>query len=74
MKLTGLAHYIFGFFTAVVSRTSIVFSILNSVLFVVYELDEDWKLNDQAFKDLKEFLVGLAIGELLCLVAELLRF
>jgi len=74
MKLTSLAHYIFGFFTAVVSRISTAFSVLNAVLFVVYELDEDWKISDESFRDLREFLIGLAVGELLCLVLVLLRF
>ena len=29
--------------------------------FMLYELTEDWRIRDQAFRDIKGYLVGLAI-------------
>jgi hypothetical protein len=69
MKLTSLAHYFFGFLSAVMVRVSIVFTVINAIVFIIYELDEDWKISDYAYKDIREFLVGLTLGEALLLVA-----
>jgi len=73
MKLTSLAHYFFGFLTAFVMKISFVFTVINSFVFIVYELDEDWKISDYAYKDIREFAIGLAIGEILLLVLALLN-
>jgi len=73
MKLTSLAHYLFGFLTAFVMKISSVFSVINTFVFIVYELDEDWKISDDAYKDIREFLAGLAIGEALLLALALLN-
>jgi hypothetical protein len=71
MKITDIAHIVFGIITAIVSKINIIFSIINTFLFVLYELDEEWRISDYAYEDIKEFTIGLAIGELLLLVAEL---
>ena len=55
--------------TALIAKVSIVFSVINTLVFIVYELDEDWKISDYAYKDIREFAIGLAIGEALLLVA-----
>jgi hypothetical protein len=71
MKITNVAHIVFGIITAIVSKINIIFSILNTILFIIYELNEEWRISDYAYEDIKEFAFGLGIGEVLLLVAEL---
>jgi hypothetical protein len=71
MKLTSTAHIVFGVITAIVSKINIVFSIINTFLFVLYELDEEWRISDYAYKDIREFAVGLTLGEALLLALVL---
>jgi len=73
LNLSDLAHIAFGAITAIVSKINIVFSIINTFLFVLYELDEEFHLCDESYEDIKEFTIGLTIGEALLLVAELLK-
>jgi len=73
MDLTDIAHIAFGVITAIASKINVVFSILNTILFVLYELNEEWKISDYAYEDIKEFAIGLAIGEVLLLALELLK-
>ena len=37
-------------------------SILFFIGFMIYELSEDWRIKDQAYKDIAGYLWGLAIG------------
>jgi len=32
------------------------------LVFILYELDEDWPISDQAFRDIREYLIGLFTG------------
>jgi hypothetical protein len=73
MDLTDIAHVAFGIITAIVSKINIIFSIINTFLFVLYELDEEWRISDYAYEDIREFVVGLTIGEVLLLALGLLR-
>jgi hypothetical protein len=59
--------------TAVVSKVNIVFSIINTLLFIIYELDEAWHLHDESYEDIKEFAIGLALGEVLLLAMDVLK-
>jgi hypothetical protein len=73
MSITDIAHITFGILTAIISKINIIFSIINTFLFVLYELDEEWKISDYAYEDIREFAFGLGIGEVLLLALELLR-
>jgi len=71
LNLSDLAHIAFGAITAIVSKINIVFSIINTFLFVLYELDEEFHLCDESYEDIKEFTIGLTIGEALLLALGL---
>ena len=73
MKLSSIAHVIFGIITAIASKINIAFPIINTFLFILYELDEEWRISDYAYKDIREFAFGLGIGEVLLLALELLK-
>jgi len=62
MKLTSLAHFLGGALTAL---TTVKFPVLGSimvVLFIIYEVNEDWHLSNKAFKDILEFMVGVYVS------------
>jgi len=59
--LTKIAHIIFGFLTVF---APIHISIIMFLTFIIYELDEDWKISDDAYKDIREYGIGLALGVL----------
>ena len=61
--LTHIAHIVFGVLTALVSVISPVLPIINTAIFVIYELDQEWHLKDAAYEELFEFAAGLAVGE-----------
>jgi len=44
-----------------------VLSILNTIVFIIYELNEEWHLEDASYKDILEFAIGLGIGEVIIL-------
>jgi len=63
MKLTSIAHYVAGFlipYIAIYIHWSI--SLIATILFILYELDEEFHLSDESYIDIKEFLIGLYIG------------
>ena len=69
--IARLAHIVFGILTALVSMVSPVLSVLNTIVFIIYELNEEWYLHDKAYKDILEFCVGLGIGEVIILCLSL---
>jgi hypothetical protein len=52
-------HFTAGVLTAFASIISPVLAAIMAVIFIVYELDEDWKLNDNAYKDILQYACGL---------------
>jgi len=71
MKITSLAHYIGGLIAALVGCYYPALSALATLLFIVYEVDEDWHLNDKAFRDIREYLIGFFAGIILLLGVRL---
>jgi hypothetical protein len=68
---TRLAHIVFGILTALVAVVSPVLSVLNTIVFIIYELNEEWHLEDASYKDILEFAIGLSIGEVIILCLSL---
>ena len=69
-KMVHIAHILFGVLTALVSDISPVLSAINTSVFVIYELDQEWNLKDTAYEEILEFLIGLAIGEIALIALE----
>jgi hypothetical protein len=68
LKLTSLAHYLGGFLSGLCSLFNPTLSVLATLLFLVYELDEDWQISDESFSDIREYLLGLFISLILVVV------
>ncbi len=54
-----ITHFLAGFLTACVSQINAVLSVLMFLIFIIYELDEDWHLSDQAYIDIRDYAAGL---------------
>ena len=59
VRLSDLIHVVAGLIAAFAPPH---LAVLISMLFVIYELDEDWHLHDKAYQDIREFLIGLVMG------------
>ena len=67
-NITDVIHIIAGLVTALITMVNSVLATFMFVGFIIYELDEDWHLSDEAFQDIKEYLIGLYMGAIIVLV------
>jgi len=65
--LTKLGHALFGFASTLSVVVNPVLPPLSAALFVVYELDEEWCLSDEAYQEIREYLYGVSAALLLLL-------
>ena len=71
--LSRVAHVVFGLLTSVCSVVSPVLSIINTAVFIIYELDQERYKKDVACEELLEFAIGLGIGEVILLVLYIMK-
>ena len=71
MKPTDIAHVIAGVLTSTASFINPTLATLMFIGFIIYELDEDWHLSDEAYQDILEFLIGLYGGFAAYLIVKL---
>jgi len=69
--VTDEIHIMAGLVTALITMVNSVLAALMFVGFIIYELDEDWHLSDEAFQDIKEYLIGLYIGAIIVFVMSI---
>jgi len=62
MRYRNVAHYLAGLISALSSLVSWVLPLTGAVIFLVYELQEDKILHDEAYPDILEFAVGYFIA------------
>jgi len=61
--ITDLAHVLFGVLTVFAAvYVHPVVSTIMFLVFVIYELDEEWHLEDESYEDIREYGIGLGIG------------
>lgn len=70
--ITDLGHLAGGIITSLVSPVSPVISIIYGATFIVYELDEERRLKDKAYKDIAWYLTGVSVGALLVIAQSTL--
>jgi len=56
--LTKIAHIFFGFISTLASLINPALTVTSAALFVIYELDEEFRLNDEAYQEIREYLYG----------------
>jgi hypothetical protein len=60
--LSSIAHFASGLTSSLAVIVSPVLSVLGVILFLLYELDEDWRLGDYAYQEIMEFATGFYLG------------
>jgi hypothetical protein len=63
-----VAHIIYGLLSALAVRVNPVLTIVMTVAFIIYELDEEWRLSDYAYDELREFMIGFSLGVVMMLI------
>ncbi|TDA41329.1 MAG: hypothetical protein DSO07_05100 [Thermoproteota archaeon] len=66
--IKNLAHVAFGFLSSMSVIISPVLTAVSFLIFLLYELDQEWKLGDTAYEELSQFGLGLSIGIILLLL------
>jgi len=70
--LTDLAHIVFGILTVLAAvYVHPVVSAIMFLTFIIYELDEEWHLEDESYEDIREYGIGLGIGTLIIAVISI---
>jgi len=57
--LTSIAHVLYGILTAFAPTH---LATLMAALYVIYELDQEWRISDEAYEELAEYMLGISIG------------
>jgi len=60
--LFSLAHVVFGFLASVSILISPVLTVVNFLIFLVYEMDQQWTIRDEAYEELREYGLGFGLG------------
>jgi len=72
--LTDLAHIAFGILTVLAAvYVHPVVSVIMFLTFTIYELDEEWHLEDESYEDIREYGIGLGIGTLIVSIMNMLQ-
>lgn len=61
-RVKRIAHYLTGVLITLSVLVHWILPVVGVLLFLVYEFDEDWHLNDKAFKDILECAIGFFIA------------
>jgi len=62
MNIGDIAHVFAGLIASLATFINPVAGVLATALFIIYELDEEWHLEDDSYKDILEFAVGYYVG------------
>ncbi len=57
--LTDIVHFLAGLITAHEAQHNPLLTIILYFTFIIYELDEDWHISDQAYHDILEYALAL---------------
>jgi hypothetical protein len=72
--LEDLAHLIFGLLSALSVVINPVLTIISFLIFVMYELDQDFRLNDYSYQEFCQFGLGFGLGMFFLLLLHLSPF
>ena len=58
LRYRNAAHYLAGILTAMSAQVSWALVLGGLLIFMAYQLNEDWHLRDRAYHDILEFSIG----------------
>ena len=66
-----LAHFTFGLLSSLSVIVNPVLTIISFLIFLSYELDEEWKIKDTGYIEILQFGVGFACGMTILILMKL---
>lgn len=60
-KYRNVAHYLVGIIIVMSSQVHWTLPLVGVLLFLAYEVDEDWHLYDEAYHDILEAMLGFFV-------------
>jgi len=71
--LTDIAHVVYGILTIFAATyLHAVAAVIMFATFVIYQLDEQWHIEDESYEDIREYAIGLGIGATLALALRVI--
>ena len=70
--LCSASHFLAGLLSSLAVAVSPVLTVVGFLVFLIYELDEEWKLNDVAYEEIREYGAGFFLGIAVLLVITVL--
>ncbi len=56
---TKTIHFLCGFLTAYSTEFNLILPMLLFLVFILYELDEEFHLSDESYADIRDYAIGL---------------
>jgi hypothetical protein len=72
MNIGVVAHVAAGFLAALATIWYPALGVVATLLFLVYELDEQWRLSDVAYEQILEYSVGYYLGIAVAITMKIL--
>jgi len=63
--ISKLSHVLYGVLTVFVPP---YLAPIFAILFVIYELDEDWHISDEAYRDILDYMIGLSVASVIRII------
>ena len=62
MMIYNIIHGVCGAMTVILGMFNPALAAIFAIMFLVYQLNEEQSLNDRAFNDIREWLIGFGIA------------
>ena len=59
---TATIHFLFGLITIFATIVLPIAGVMLFAIFTIYELDEDWRIKDGAWIDIRQYAVGMVVA------------
>jgi len=66
--LEDLAHFTFGLLSSLSVVISPVLTVISFLIFIFYEFDQDYRLQDYAYQEICQFGFGFGVGIIILLL------
>jgi hypothetical protein len=70
--LCSVSHFLAGLLSSLAVAVSPVLTVVGFLVFLIYELDEEWKLEDYAYEEIREYGAGFFLGVAILLAITVL--
>jgi len=69
--LEDLAHFTFGLLSSLSVVISPTLTVISFLIFVLYELDQDFRLQDYAYQEFRQFGLGFSVGIIILIILRI---